>query len=219
MAATLQFFAVGDSFTTPLSGSGLGFYGASFGASVEVNEYQTTTYVTDANGTLEGPLADNIKFMFQGVNAGNPGSGLVSSGPMLPLQSIPNQLATLNIRFTNDTAVKTQNVNLLIYDRGPGTSNNASGVTTKIAELIHVNATNDATGSGDATWHTASGSPGVPATVPLAQSPASSGIYAGNGVVSTAIDARHDWYVALSASPDSIGSKTNYGLYVSLEYL
>ena len=30
---------------------------------------------------------------------------------------------------------------------------------------------------------------------------------------------RHDWYDALSASPDSIGSKTNYGLYFTLEYL
>lgn len=32
-------------------------------------------------------------------------------------------------------------------------------------------------------------------------------------------DLRHTWRVALSASPLSIGSKTNYGLYVSLEYL
>jgi|TARA_B100000085_G_scaffold158971_1_gene144521 hypothetical protein len=30
---------------------------------------------------------------------------------------------------------------------------------------------------------------------------------------------RHDWYVALSASPDSIGSKTDFGLYFTLEYL
>jgi hypothetical protein len=218
MAAVLSFYAVGDSFTTALSGSGLGFYGASFGSSVEVNEYQTTTYVTDANGTIQGPLADNVRFMHQGVNDGDPGSGLVSSGPMLPLKEIPNKEATLNIRFTNDSAVKTQNVNLLIYDR-VGTSSNASGVTTKVAELIHVNTVQGATGSGDAAWHTASGSEGVPATIPLAQSPGQSGVWAGNGVVSEATDMRHDWYVALSASPDSIGSKTNYGLYVSLEYL
>jgi hypothetical protein len=30
---------------------------------------------------------------------------------------------------------------------------------------------------------------------------------------------RHDWYIALSASPDSIGSKTDFGLYFTLEYL
>jgi len=32
-------------------------------------------------------------------------------------------------------------------------------------------------------------------------------------------DIRHDWYVALSATPESIGSKTEYGLYFTLEYL
>ena len=30
---------------------------------------------------------------------------------------------------------------------------------------------------------------------------------------------RHDWYLALSASPQSIGSKTDYGLNFTLEYL
>ena len=30
---------------------------------------------------------------------------------------------------------------------------------------------------------------------------------------------QHDWYLALSSEPDSIGSKTNYALYVTLEYL
>ena len=30
---------------------------------------------------------------------------------------------------------------------------------------------------------------------------------------------QHDWYVALSASPESIGSKTDFGLYFTLEYL
>ena len=35
----------------------------------------------------------------------------------------------------------------------------------------------------------------------------------------TGIDMRHDWYIAISASPREIGSKTQYGLYFSLEYL
>jgi hypothetical protein len=30
---------------------------------------------------------------------------------------------------------------------------------------------------------------------------------------------RHDWYLALSSEPQSIGSKTNYGLYFTVEYL
>lgn len=212
MAATLAFYSDGSNgFSTPLSGSGLGFYGASFGSSVEVGSYQTTTYVTDANGTSQGPAADNVTWSHQE-------SGTINGATLLELQSIPNKDTTLNIRFTNDTAVKTQNINLLIYDRVT-TTDNASGVTTKIAEIIHPNDTEGATGSGDTAWHTASGSPGVPSNVSLAPSPGTSGAYPGGTDTSDRQDVRHDWYVALSASPDSIGSKTNYGLYVSLEYL
>ena len=35
----------------------------------------------------------------------------------------------------------------------------------------------------------------------------------------TGVDTHHTWAVALSASPLSIGSKEQYGLYISLEYL
>ena len=55
--------------------------------------------------------------------------------------------------------------------------------------------------------------------VPLAQSPGPSGHYAGNGTGNTGQYTQHDWYLAITASPDSIGSKTQYGLYVELEYL
>ena len=55
--------------------------------------------------------------------------------------------------------------------------------------------------------------------VPLAQSPGPSGHYAGDGSANTGQYTQHDWYLAISASPDSIGSKTQYGLYVELEYL
>jgi hypothetical protein len=30
---------------------------------------------------------------------------------------------------------------------------------------------------------------------------------------------RHDWYLALSSEPVTVGSKTQYGLYFTLEYL
>ena len=55
--------------------------------------------------------------------------------------------------------------------------------------------------------------------VPLSDSPATSGEHAGTGSGSVVTDTQHDWFIAISASPDSIGSKTSYGLYVSLEYL
>ena len=33
------------------------------------------------------------------------------------------------------------------------------------------------------------------------------------------VSEQHDWYLALSAEPTTIGSKTNFGLYFTLEYL
>lgn len=210
MAAAISFLA-GQGFTIQdLAGSGLGFFGdAGFGASVQVGSYQGHTYITNGAGTTQGPEVDNVKYL-------NAGSGILGqAGSGIALTAIPNYQATLNVRFTYDTAVKVQNAVARIYDRS-NIDNPASGVTTKVAEIIHPDTTQSNNGSGDTTWLTPGGS-GV--TVSLAPSPGVSGLYAGNGSNSLWTDAQHDWYLALSGSPDSIGSKTQYGLYVSLEYL
>jgi hypothetical protein len=89
-------------------------------------------------------------------------------------------------------------------------------VTTKVCEVIHPDTTQNNTGSGDTTWLTPGGS-GV--VVNLAPAPGCSGLYAGNGSNGAWTDTQHDWYLAISASPDSIGSKSLYGLYAYLEYL
>lgn len=206
--AEINFYA--DSFgITNLNGSGLGFYGAGFGQSVNVGEWQDTTFITNGNGTSQGPQVNNAKYV-------NTMSGIVngaSSGVLLT--QIPNYLATLNIRFTHNVSVQVQNVKLRIYDRS-NINNPASGVTTKVAELIHPDIIQNNNGSGDTTWLTPQGSALI---MDLAPSPGYSGLYAGNGSNSTRADTRHDHYIAISASPDSIGSKNLYGLYVSLEYL
>lgn len=206
--AEINFYA--DSFgITNLNGSGLGFYGAGFGQSVNVGEWQDTTFITNGNGTSQGPQVNNTKYV-------NTMSGIIngaSSGVLLT--QIPNYLSTLNIRFTHNVSVQVQNVKLRIYDRS-NINNPASGVTTKVAELIHPDIIQNNNGSGDTTWLTPQGSALI---MDLAPSPGYSGIYAGNGSNSTRADTRHDHYIAISASPDSIGSKNLYGLYVSLEYL
>jgi len=206
--ATISFY--GDSagpFDVDLYGSGLGFYGAGgFGASVAVGDWQENTYITDGNGVINGPQSNNVKWTHSL-------SGELSGSNNLPLKYIPNADATLNVRFTHGSAVQVQNAELRIYDRTTITVG-ASGVTTKVAEIIHTSPSDAVLGSGDLSWITASGDT-VP--VPLVQSPGISGI-AGHGSSVTPAT-RHDWYVAISARPDSIGSKTLYGMYVALEYL
>lgn len=203
--ATISFFS-GTNHVDNLSGSGLGFYGGGFGYSVAVGSYQETTFITNGAGTTQGPQCNNIKYM-------NIGSGIINSASSgVPLISIPNYLSSLNIRFTHDSAVRTQNAKVYIYDRS-SVNNPASGVTCKVAEVIHPGLTQVPTGSGDSTWLTPTGSSVV---VDLVASPGMSGLSPSGP--STSAD-RHDWYLAISASPNSIGSKTSFGLYCLLEYL
>ena len=71
-------------------GSGLGFYGGGFGISVPVGQYQDTTYVTNANGTVEDVRAQNMKYMSVSGNSFNGGVEIDNSGT-------PNYYAPLNI--------------------------------------------------------------------------------------------------------------------------
>jgi hypothetical protein len=210
MSASINFLA-GQSFTIQdLSGSGLGFYGsAGWGASVQVGAWQGHTFITNGNGTTQGPEVANVMYL----NAGSGICGQTGSG--IALTAIPNYQGTLNVRFTYDTPVNVVNAQLQIYDR-TNPNNPASGVTTAVAELIHPSITQVNNGSGDTVWLFPAGSSMI---LSMSNSPGVSGLYAGNGSNSTHTDTEHDWYFAISASPSSIGSKTLYGLYVSLEYL
>jgi hypothetical protein len=217
MAATISFWAGADIAVVDMAGSGLGFYGdAGFGASVQVGQWQGRTFITNANGTAQGPEVDNTKYLNPtGVILGQSGSGL-------KLNQIPNYLATLNVRFTNDTAVKVQNATFRIYDRVDPT-HPATGVTTAVYEVNHQGSGQTADGSGGPGTPVVGGNHAwymFPATgaspMPITASPGTSGLSPSG---SNTVDTRHDWYFALSASPDSTGSKTQYGAYVSLEFL
>lgn len=209
MAASIQFYS-GVSSIQNLSGSGLAFFGDSgFGAAISVGAYQGHTYISNSSGSTEGEESWNVKFL----NAGSGIVGQASSG--IALTAIPNSQATLNARFTYDSAVQVTSCEFRAYDRSD-INNAPSGLTFKVAEIIHPGTTQANSGSGDTTWYTPYGS-GV--TVPLANSPGVSGLYAGNGSDSTRPDTQHDWYFVVSVSPDSIGAKTQAAGYLSCEYL
>ena len=205
--AAINFIAGGGSFTiNNLAGSGLGFFGGGFGQSVPVGAYQQTTFITDGNGVNQGPQVNNIEYL-------NAQSGILNSAASgINLLAMPNYLASLNIRFTNSTAVKTLLPQLVLYDR-TSTNNPPSGVTTQVAELVHPDTVQNPDGSGSQTWTTPGGSAVI---LTLTSSPGTSGLRP-NGSQTT--DTQHDWYLALSASPNTIGSKNQYALYFSLEYM
>ena len=208
--ASISFYANGALIPT---GSGLGFYGdAGFGSSVTVGAYQGSTFVTNSTGSTQGAAGDNIKYH-------NVGSGLLSvSGTGIGIDAIPYSAATLQVRFDHSSEVRAENAELRVYDR-TNINNSAVGVTTQAAEIVHPWLTEapstEGSGVNDGRWYSIGGSGSI---LSLSPSPGPTGVFVGNGT-STHTSSIHDWYVGLSASPDSIGSKTAYGLYVSLEYL
>ncbi len=208
MTAALNFYTEGNLIPVD-QGSGLGFYGDSgFAASIAVAAYNGRTFIADSAGATQGPEGNNVKYL-------NAGSGILGqTGSGIGLAAIPNYQSTLNIHFTNDSAVKIQNAYLYAYDR-VSKNNSPSGVTFKAAEIIHPNTTQSNTGSGDTTWSTIAGT-GV--ALSLCPSPGVSGLTAGNGSNGNVASTVHDWFAAISVSPDSIGSKTQSGILVELEY-
>lgn len=227
------------------AGSGLGFFGSTFGISVPVGSQQTTTWVTNADGTSSGIQLPNTA-MYESGTLSVVGTVKVNNGSAISLNNLPNYLCPLNVRFTHDTPVRVQNCKLRIFDRN-NINNPASGVTTWVYESRHPSesqsvtslsfrANKDETSSQGYRWKefdpteispganidmNFTSSPGVSGTNTdtsnVSSDAASLGFTSQSGISLTS--ARHDWYVALSSQPDGIGSKTNYGLYFTLEYL
>jgi hypothetical protein len=213
MAAAIDFYAgQGAGVWVDLNSSGLGFFGASFGNSVQVGQYQDSTYITNGTGSVEGPQGTNCKYDT------SDGSGTIINGAVAVQPSaVPINSGSMNIRFTFDTPVKTQNSELRIFDRTVIT-NGATGVTTQVLQVANG-------GSGV----TSSGTAEAPASHTGWIAPSGSGVVmallysAGSGGLSPSgtdtQDTRHDWYICMSATPLSIGSKEAFGLYTQLEYL
>jgi hypothetical protein len=222
---------------TAPSNSGIGFYGGDFGLSVPVGQPQETTFVTNDQGTDQGVRLQNTKWL-------SASQVEIMDGSTKNLTDMCNYYAPLNIRFTHTSPVRTQTCKLRIFDRQDITKA-AIDVDTYAWEVRHPNPDENGPalshrGDSSSNWKTFPGRESSQTTaseeLTLTSSPGTSGLNTlnsdsslplttngfknyetvdGNGHLST----QHDWYLALSAEPTSIGSKTNFGLYFTLEYL
>ena len=145
-----------------LSGSGLAFYGATAGSSVQIGAYQQVTRVSNASGSDYEDDTNNIQFVASSFPSGQTKLSILGDDVQIGLSGIKTMQGTLGIQFGHTSAVKTQNVQLRIYDRN-NVNYPASGVNTKVAEIINFDGTtfdsqgatgdsSDAVGSGDAFW-------------------------------------------------------------------
>jgi hypothetical protein len=194
------------------STSGLGFYGNDgFGESILIGEYNGRMFVTNASGTEEGFECNNNKYLnTSGVIYGQTGNGI-------QLISLPNSLATINVRFEYVTEVKTLAGRFYIFDGTldvddiPMTGNPPSGLTCYTAETRHQTETQIPDGIGDTDWLDTQGS----TYLEVISSPGTSGLRP-NG--SNTLDTRHDWYIAMTATPFQFGNK-QFAMYFETEFL
>jgi len=214
------------------AGSGLGFYGAGFGVSVPIGSQQSKTYITDASGVSQAAELNNNSMSTVGTSL-VAGSTSINGGSAISTSSVPNYQAPLNIRFTHDESVAVQNCKLRIFDRN-NIDNPASGVTTYVYEVRHPSMVQTVGGlshRGRSTHDWVEYGP-TDEVIDMAftNSPGVSGLNTSPSDTDTALgfvtqegaahrSLQHDWYVSLSSEPETIGSKTQYGLYFSLEYL
>lgn len=170
-----------------------GFFGAGFGFSIRVGEYNNTSYVTNDNGTTNFGALPNLMY------ANTSGAYVASELVATELLEVDNQEATLKIKLTTDSDVQTQNTSFRAFDR-VNIDNNPSGVTVYAAEINKPSTS--FRGSGDINWTSVAGSG---STLSLDDQLLSSGV--------------HVWYIGLSVTPTSIGEKTDLGFYFETEFL
>ncbi len=201
---------VGEDQIVP-TGSGIGFYGdSSFGAAISVGSYNGRTFAVNPSGTVRGFEANNNKFInTSGVIYGQTGSGIA-------LLRLPNTLATLNLRFSNLANVNTQSVKFYVYDGSstggiPNKNNDPSGLTSFCAEIRNNDDTQSLNGLGDPSWIDIHGS----VFLDLIDSPGTSGLRPNGGFT---VDGRHDWYIAMSVTPNEFGNKF-FGILIETEFL
>jgi hypothetical protein len=186
------------------SGSGIGWYGASFGASVNVGDHASSAYITNGAGTVQGAQCWLTKWT-------HPASGqIMNSGSGLQLTAIPNSQALINARFTHPTPVRTSSVVFRAFDRETP-SRSPSGCVVYACEVIHPDVAQTNNGSGSPTWTQIGGN----TTLSLVSSPGASGL-SPNGT--TTLSDRHDHYILLSVQPTQVGSISQLGFLLSLEY-
>jgi hypothetical protein len=215
------------------AGSGIGFYGAGFGVSVPIGSQQSKTYITNSAGTSAGAELNNTSMATVGTNV-TAGTASLNGGSAIPTSGIPNYQAPLNIRFTHTESVAVQNCKLRIFDRN-NIDNPASGVSTYVYEVRHPSIVQTIRGlshrgRSSHDWLAYEPSDNEVVDMAFTNSPGVSGLNTSSSDTNVALgyttqqgashrSLQHDWYVALSSEPETIGSKTNYALYFSLEYL
>lgn len=167
----------------------LQFAGASFDDPITVNAYNDTTHVESSAGADDSSGNTPNNVKFVSQAGGTGGDSQADWGDGTEdLDAITNAEATLKITVAHDSAIAVTNISVYGYD-GTTTTNVPTGVDLRIAEV------------GDTNWTEAEGSAAA-LSLTDQETPATS----------------HDFYLAISESPTSIGEKVAQALRIEFTY-
>jgi hypothetical protein len=193
----------GSYVTISATGNRIGFNGATFGSSIGVGEFQDSTHVTDDTMSTDfcpsasGHL-NNCKYVSPTeINLNSAGTATLTGTVTTGTQ------CTIKIWFEEDTSdTSVSNVRFYAYD-GTTPTSDPTGVSTTSFEWTPSGINTDSiNGSGDA-WDAANGTNNSANKLIMDSQPTSSG---------------HEFWLGLSASPDSTGLKTSFVYRVELDY-
>ena len=198
MATTLKFYNPANPAIEilPAASGGLntiGFYGPGFGLSVRVGDFNEGTYRTTEDGQTDGTALPNLRW------ANISGAYVAGEIPITPLLEVLDSEATLRIELMTDVAVTTQNGVFRAFDKS-SVDDAPSGVDVYSAEIRN---TAGPVGSGDTFWTAQLGGSGTVMAVDD----------------KTVAGTTHNWWIALSSTPTSIGEKTNFAFYFETVFL
>jgi hypothetical protein len=105
----------GDGVTTLPSGSYLGFFGDSFGTSITLGGYQSSSYATDVSASVNYGVLPNVMFM----DSGSYSFSIITPSDSLDRRSlslITENECTLRITISNTSPTNLQAMKLIAYN-------------------------------------------------------------------------------------------------------
>ncbi len=190
--ATYTWLLQGVSPTTIEATDLVQFAGAGgFGTAILVNSWNDTTHVESSVGADDSSGNDphNSKFISQAGGTGGDSQVSINGGATQDLDAVADANCPLKITFADPSSIAITDHIFYAYD-GSTPATGPTGVNFKAAE------------QGDANWTDAEGS-GAALALADSLTPATS----------------HDFFLLISASPSSIGEKTDFVLRDELTYM
>jgi hypothetical protein len=187
------YYGAGPSWTNLVGGQLVGFYGATYDSKVVVDSYQASTHISGAGGDIcLTNHVRNVKYITSTEFDSGSGTETLGNGTLAATE------CTLKVFLSGGASVRTQNGRVYCY--------NGTTITTYATD-IQMYAFEAQIGA--TTWTlinngTISGGDNNGQRLNLQD----------HGTPA----ATHEWFVALSASPKSVGAKTSFAIGSSVEY-